>query len=87
MRPHRQQIIGMACARVAEIVLRNERAVIPVASYNVEYGVTLSLPSVLGHSGVVRNLEPPMSEEERVARRHCADALRSALARIQLGPS
>ena len=46
------------CARIAEILLRNESAVIPIASYNLECGVTLSLPSVLGRSGVVRTLEP-----------------------------
>ena len=42
-----QHGIGMACARIAEILLRNEPAVIPIASYNAEYGVTLSLPSIL----------------------------------------
>jgi L-lactate dehydrogenase len=77
-----QHGIGMACARIAEILLRNEPAVIPIASYDTEYGVTLSLPSVLGHSGVARILEPPMSDEER-----SADTLRSALARMQFSPS
>lgn len=65
-----QHGIGMACARIAEIVLRNEPAVIPIASYNAEYCATLSLPSVLGRSGVARILEPPMSDEERHALQH-----------------
>jgi L-lactate dehydrogenase len=39
--------IGMVCARLAEIVLRDERAVIPVGSFNPAYGVTLTLPSVV----------------------------------------
>ena len=39
--------IGMASARIAEMVLRDERAVVPIGSYNPKYGVTLSLPSVL----------------------------------------
>jgi L-lactate dehydrogenase len=78
-----QHGIGMACARIAEILLRNEPAVIPIASYNAEYGVTLSLPSILGHSGAARIIEPPLSDEEREALQRSADALKSALARIE----
>jgi L-lactate dehydrogenase len=81
-----QHGIGMACARIAEIVLRKEPAVIPIASYNAEYGVTLSLPSVLGRSGVTRILEPPMSDEEGEALQRSADTLKSALARLQVNP-
>jgi len=33
--------IGMVAARLAEIVLRDERAVVPVGSYNARYGVTV----------------------------------------------
>jgi len=33
-----QHGIGMVSARIAEIVLRNERAVIPIGSYNPLYG-------------------------------------------------
>src|SRR5882672_3538496 len=35
--------IGMVCARIAEIVLRDERAVVPIGVYNSNPGVTLSL--------------------------------------------
>jgi L-lactate dehydrogenase len=82
-----QHGIGMAGARIAEILSRNEPAVIPIASYNAEYDVTLSLPSVLGRSGVSRILEPPMSDEERKALRRSADTLKSALARMHFSPS
>lgn len=80
-----QHGIGMACARIAEILLRNEPAVIPIASYNAEYGVTLSLPSILGPRGAIRVLEPPMSDEEREALQRSTDALKSALARLSFG--
>jgi L-lactate dehydrogenase len=82
-----QHGIGMACARIAEILSRNEPAVIPIASYNAEYGVTLSLPSALERRGVARILEPPMSDEEREALQRSADTLKSALARIKFSPS
>jgi L-lactate dehydrogenase len=73
--------IGMVCARIAEIVLRDERAVIPVGFFNPWYGVTLSLPSIVGRAGVERILEPAMSDEEKRALQHSADTLRDAVAR------
>lgn len=73
--------IGMVSARIAEVVLRDERAVIPIGSYNPEYGVTLSMPSVLGRAGVVQILEPDMSAEERQALQRSAETLRNAVAR------
>ena len=73
--------IGMVCARIAEIVLRDERAVIPVGSFNPAYGVTLSLPSVVGRAGVERILEPSMSDEEKQALQRSADTLRLAVKR------
>jgi L-lactate dehydrogenase len=74
--------IGMVSARIAEIVLRNERAVIPIGSYNPHYGVTLSLPSILGRHGVVQILEPEMSKEERQALERSAETLRNANSRL-----
>jgi malate/lactate dehydrogenase len=78
-----QFCIGMVSARLAEMVLCDERAVIPIGSYDVKYGVTLTTPSVLGRSGVAEILEPDMSEEERQALQRSAEALRNAVARIQ----
>jgi L-lactate dehydrogenase len=77
--------IGMVSARIAEIVLRDERAVIPIGSHNPKYGVTLSMPSVLGQTGVVQILEPAMSDEERQALQRSAETLKAAVARIQAG--
>jgi L-lactate dehydrogenase len=67
---------------VAETVLRDERAVIPVGSFNPAYGVTLSLPSIVGRAGVERILEPSMSEEEKQGLQRSAATLRSALSTV-----
>ena len=73
--------IGMVGARLAEIVLRDERAVVPVGSYNARYGVTVSLPSVVGSSGVNEILWPEMSDDEERALEHSAEILRTAVAK------
>jgi len=75
--------IGMATARIVEAILRDERAVIPIGSFQAKYGVTLSLPSVLGHEGVTRVLEPEMSQEERNALQRSANTLKNALAQLK----
>src|SRR3984893_4201413 len=74
--------IGMVTARIAEAILRDEHAVIPIGSYNPNYGVTISLPSVLGRQGVSQILEPEMSDEERQGFQRSVDILRNAVARI-----
>jgi L-lactate dehydrogenase len=70
--------IGIVAARIAEMVLRDERAVIPIGSYNGRFGVTLSLPSIVGRGGVIRTFEPEMSREERQALELSATQLRKA---------
>jgi L-lactate dehydrogenase len=74
--------IGMVTARIAEAILRDEHAVIPIGSYNPNYGVTISLPSVLGRQGVSQILEPEMSDEERQGFQRSADILRNVVAQI-----
>ncbi len=76
--------IGMVSARLAEMVLRDERAVIPVGCYSAKHGVTLSLPSVIGRRGVVEMLEPDLSKEEQVALQRSAERMRKAVQ--QIGP-
>lgn len=75
--------IGIVCARLTEAILRDERSVFPVASYQTAYGVTLALPSVVGRGGVVRVFEPPMSADERAQLERAAERLRNAGARVR----
>ena len=76
--------IGMVSARLTEMVLRDERTVIPIGCYNPAYGVTLSLPSIVGRDGVQRTLEPDMTNEERQGMQRSADAIKAAVSRLKL---
>jgi len=71
--------IGIVAVRIAEMVCNDERAVIPIGSFQKEFGVTLSLPSVIGRGGLIEVLEPDMSEEERVGLQKSAEILNVAL--------
>jgi L-lactate dehydrogenase len=75
--------IGIVSARIAEMVLRDERAVIPIGSHQQQFGVTLSLPSVVGRGGVIAVLEPELSDEERAGLAKSAENLKKALERVR----
>jgi L-lactate dehydrogenase len=79
--------IGMVSARLTEMVLRDERAVIPIGCYNPTFGVTLSLPSVVGREGVHRLIEPEMSAAEQQGLQSSAEAIKAALSRLSLKES
>jgi L-lactate dehydrogenase len=72
--------IGIVSARIAEMVLNDEHAVVPIGSLQREFGVTLSLPSVVGRCGVIEVLEPEMSDEERHGLEKSAQTLQAAWA-------
>ena len=75
--------IGIVAVRIAEMILTDERAVIPVGSFQPEFGVTLSLPSVVGRGGVIEVLRPDISEEEQAGLQKSADLLKAALERVR----
>jgi L-lactate dehydrogenase len=74
--------IGIVSARIAEMVLRDERSVIPIGSFQRGLGVTLSLPTVVGRVGAISVLQPDLSAEERCGLEKSAESLRKALERI-----
>ncbi len=75
--------IAIASARIAEMVVRDERAVLPIGSFSSRFGVTLSLPSVLGRGGVTQVLDPQLAPAEEEALAKSAETLRKAVERIR----
>jgi L-lactate dehydrogenase len=70
--------IGIACAQVTEAILRDERVVLPVATYRERYDVTIALPTIVGRDGAAGALEPSMSDAERRAFEKSVATLREA---------
>jgi L-lactate dehydrogenase len=75
--------IGMVCARIAEMVLRDERAVVPIGAYNSKSDVTLSLPGIVGRSGCLRIFDPALSDDERIGLEKSVETLRKAQERVR----
>ena len=76
--------IGVACARITEAILRDERVILPVAAYRERYGVTIALPTIVGREGAAGALAPAMSEDERRAFERSAETLRDAARSISV---
>ncbi len=71
--------IGIVSVRIAEMVLKDERAVIPIGSFHKKLGVTLSLPSVVGRGGIIDVLESELSDQEQAGLENSAKILKAAL--------
>lgn len=78
--------VGLACTRIIEAVLRDENRVLPVSSLLENYhGVSdtcLSVPSVVGSTGVKRVLSVPMDEFEVARLQASAEKIRSVAASL-----
>jgi len=81
-----QHGIGIVTARIIEAILRDEGLVAPIGTLQPDFGVTLSLPSVISAGGVLRVLSPALSDEETKALAASAAAIRQALATVHQDP-
>jgi L-lactate dehydrogenase len=76
---------GVAAARLQVESLSDCHS--PAGCYNATFGVTLSVPTVIGLEGVDRVLEPEMSAAEQQGLQRSAEAIKAALSRLSLNES
>ncbi|BDZ63143.1 L-lactate dehydrogenase [Agromyces mangrovi Wang et al. 2018] len=80
--------IGLSAARIAEAVLKDQRAVLPVSSvlddYLGESGVALSVPSIVDSSGVADVLRIPFDDDEAAKFAASAKVIRDSLQTLGL---
>ena len=80
--------IAMAVGRIAECIVKDQHAVLPVScvlegQYGLE-GLALSLPAIVGRGGLEEVLEIPLSRRERQALDQSAEQMKEALASLNL---
>ena len=81
--------IAMAVARIAECVMKDERAILPVSVVlGGQYGglrdLALSIPSIVGRRGVEQVLEIPLADNEREALHASAGQLQNVIGELNL---
>ena len=80
--------IAMAVGRIAEAIVKDEHAVLPVSSvlegeYGLE-GLALSVPSIVSRNGLQEVLEMPLSGEEWAALAASAEQMKEAIGSLSL---
>jgi L-lactate dehydrogenase len=78
--------VGIAIRRLVEAIATDEKAVLPVSSlqdgiFGIK-GVCLSLPTVVGKSGVEGLIEIKLSEDEKAGVQNCGRVLQETLRQI-----
>ena len=80
--------IAMAVGRIAEAIVKDEHAVLPISAVlDGQYGLNglaLSLPSIVSRNGLQEILEIPLSQDEQAALRASADQMREAISTLNL---
>ena len=80
--------VALAGSRIIEAVLHDEKRILPVSSLLEGYygisDVCLSVPAIIGRSGVGERLEVPLSENELAGLNRSAQALRTVARRFGL---
>jgi L-lactate dehydrogenase len=80
--------IGLSGARIAEAIINDEGAILPVSSVLDDYrgvsGVALSVPSVVGSAGVTGLIDVPFSVHEAEQFQASAEAIRATLRELAL---
>lgn len=75
--------IGSALARIVNVILRDQRAILTVCTPMAEVvgvrNVTLSLPQLVGGEGVLATFPLPLSAEEEAALHRSATVIRTAI--------
>jgi L-lactate dehydrogenase len=80
--------VATAIVRICEAVIRDERTVLPASTLLTgQFGISdlyLSMPCLIGAGGVERILLPPLDPTEETAVRASAEALKTALAGLDI---
>jgi L-lactate dehydrogenase len=79
--------IGSAVAKVADVILHDQRSILTVSSPGEEVAgvehVSVSLPRLVGGQGVISTFPLPLSEEEREALKKSAETVKKAIEEIE----
>lgn len=80
--------IAAAAREIAQSILLNELSILPISTtFHGEYGirnVAMSIPSIIGSSGIERTLEIPLSDDEIAAYKNSGDFIKNVMKKVGL---
>lgn len=81
--------VAVAVVKIIQCIIRDERKILSVSvganeEYNLEKGVVLSLPCIIGNEGIIHRLLLSYNKEERVQLENAVKSLNEAYSKIKL---
>lgn len=80
--------IAMSTLRIAECIVRNEHAILPVSNMlNGQYGINnicMGIPAIVGRNGVENILEIPLNDNEKSSLIKSAETLQDIISKINI---
>lgn len=68
--------IASAAVRLANVILNDARAELPVSNYREELDSYLSYPAIVGRNGIVQQLQLDLTDEELAKLQNCANIIK-----------
>ena len=76
--------IGVCVAHILQIILNDQRRILPVSSFDDYQGIFMGYPTVLGRAGVLGRPQIPMTEAEGIKYQKSANVIKNALRSLGL---
>lgn len=76
--------IGLAVRRIVEAVLRDEKTILTISTYNTISDVYYSVPNIVGRNGQIMKICPELSDEEKVKLEESKKILKDTINKFEL---
>ncbi len=76
--------IGIAVCRIVEAILRDEKTILTISTYNSIDNVYYSVPNIVGRNGQIMKICPKFNEDEQNKLNHSKDILKNIINGINL---
>lgn len=76
--------IGLAVERIVEAILRDEKSILTISTYNPIDDVYYSVPNIVGRNGQVMKICPEFSEDEKQKLENSKKVLKEIISKVKL---
>ncbi|WP_068268085.1 L-lactate dehydrogenase [Caviibacter abscessus] len=76
--------IGLAVERIVEAILRDEKSILTISTYNPIDDVYYSVPNIVGRNGQIMKICPEFSEEEKQKLENSKKVLKDIISKVEL---
>lgn len=76
--------IAMSVKRICEAIVRNERSILPISTYDPEHDIYYSLPTIVGSGGKIRTVKPNLDKEEKAKLQNTISVMKAFHRKVKL---